>query len=312
MVLAGVLPRAARADTAAWPSRTVRLINPFPPGGPSDLLARAVAPMLQARFGQAFIVENKAGAAGNIGAETVARSSPDGLTLFFGIDTTLTINTHLYKSIPFTAADFVPVIEFASTGLMLAVSRQSGIKSMKDLLEAGKRKELNFSSAGAGSPGHLAAQMLSETAGLKINHVPYKGNSPAVTAVVSGEVDGGLLAIAGLAPFLKDGRVTGLAVTSAQRSKLAPDLPTVAELGMKSLTQEVLYVVMAPAGTPAPIVKTLADALQVDFQRPELQKQLALFDMHYEGLTGQAAAERLSAASERYARVIKSIGLSVD
>jgi tripartite-type tricarboxylate transporter receptor subunit TctC len=296
----------------AYPSRPVKFVNAFPPGGPSDILARSIAEVLQSAFKQPFLVENKPGASGNIGAEAVAKAPPDGYAVLIGIDTTVTVNPHIYPGLPFKPADFKTVMVMASSGLLIGVHPSTGFKSLGDLIAAGKRKGLNFSSAGSGSPGHLASAVFTEATGVKINNIFYKGNTPAVTAVLSDEVDGGVLATPGMLPYVKAGRITALAVTSRQRSPLAPDVPTVGELGLKNLEQEVLYLAMVPAATPDAVVQTLQRAFAQALARPDLRARMSGLDMNPEGLTGEAAARRLSELSDRYARVIKATGLKVE
>jgi tripartite-type tricarboxylate transporter receptor subunit TctC len=306
-------PLTSKAQTApAYPTKPVKLVNSFPPGGPSDILARSVADVLQNQFKQPFVVENKAGASGNIGADLVAKSAADGYTVLVGIDTTLTVNPHIYKSMPFKPADLKPVLLMASSGLLVGVNPSTGFKTLNDLVATGKTKGVSFSSAGSGSPGHLAAEVFTEAVGVKINHIPYKGNTPAVTAVLSGEVDGGVLATPGMLPHVKAGKITALGVTSRQRSKLAPEVPTVAEAGLKSLEQEVLYGVWVPTATPDAVVQTLQRAITEALSRPDLQARMTSLDLHYEGLTGAAANKRLSDLSDRYARVIKATGMKVE
>jgi tripartite-type tricarboxylate transporter receptor subunit TctC len=271
-----------------------------------------VAEVLQNTFKQSFVVENKAGASGNIGADIVAKSAPDGYTLLVGIDTTLTINPHIYTVMPFKPDDLKPVMVMASSGLLIGVNPGTGFKTLNDLIAAAKTKGVSFSSAGAGSPGHLAAAVFTEATGAKINHIPYKGNTPAVTAVLSGEVDGGVLATPGMLPFVKAGKITALAVTSRQRSPLAPEIPTVAEAGLKSLEQEVLYVVMAPAATPDAVVQVLQRGFADALSRPELQARMNTLDLRFEGLTGAAAARRMADLSDHYRRIIKATGLKVE
>jgi tripartite-type tricarboxylate transporter receptor subunit TctC len=310
--LALLMGAAAMAQTPSWPSKPVKFINSFPPGGPSDILARSVGDVLQKQFNQPFVVENKAGAAGNVGADLVAKSPGDGHTLLWGIDTTHTINPHIYKSMPYKEADLKPLVVISSSGLLLGVHPATGIKSVKDFMQVSRDRSLNFSSGGNGSPGHLWVNMSNVSAATRLVHVPYRGNSPAVMAVVSGEVDGGTLATPGMLPQVKAGKITPLAVTSRKRSRLAPDVPTIAEAGFKELESEVLYVVMAPANTPEPLMQTLAKAITDALARPELQTRLNDLDMAYEGLTGSAAAQRLNKLSDQYGRVIRATGMKVD
>jgi tripartite-type tricarboxylate transporter receptor subunit TctC len=297
---------------AAYPDKPVKFINSFPPGGPSDILARAIGDVLQGELHQPFVVENKAGASGSIGADAVAKAPADGYTVLVGIDTTLTVNPHIYKSMPFKPADLKPVIVMASSGLLVGMNPRTGIRSMKELVAAAKSKPLSFSSAGAGSPGHLAVEVFEEATGTKLDHIPYKGNTPAVLAVLSGEVDGGILATPGMLPHVKAGKINALAVTSRQRSKLAPEIPTVAEAGLPALEQEVLYGMWVPAATPDAVVQVLQKAVTDALARPAMQSRMLNLDLQYEGLTGAAAGKRLGALSDRYARVIRATGMKVE
>ncbi len=310
--LALMLGTKALAQTAPWPSKPVKFINSFPPGGPSDILARAVGDVLQKQFNQPFVVENKAGASGNVGADAVAKSAADGYTLLWGIDTTHTINPHIYKAMPFKDADLKPLVVISSSGLLLGVHPSTGLKSVKDFLQVARERSLNFSSGGNGSPGHLWVNMANLSASTRLVHIPYRGNSPAVMAVVAGEVDGGTLATPGMLPQVKGGKVNALAVTSSKRSRLAPEVPTVAEAGFKDLESEVLYVVMAPGNTPEPLMQTMAKAITEAMARPEQQARLNELDMAYEGLTGSAAAARLKKLSDQYGRIIRATGMKVD
>ncbi len=302
----------ALAQTPSWPSKPVKFINSWPAGGPSDILARAVGDVLQKQFGQPFVVENKPGAAGNVGADQVAKSAPDGHSLLWGIDTTHTINPHIYKSMPFKESDLKPLVVISSSGLLLGVHPGTGFKNVRDFMQAARERSLNFSSGGNGSPGHLWVNMSNVSAATRLVHVPYRGNSPAVMAVVSSEVEGGTLATPGMLPQVKGGKITALAVTSRKRSRLAPDVPTVAEAGFKDLESEVLYVVMAPGNTPEPLMQTMAKAITDALARPELQTRLNDLDMAYEGLTGNAATQRLKKQSDQYGRVIRATGMKVD
>jgi tripartite-type tricarboxylate transporter receptor subunit TctC len=295
-----------------YPSKPIRFVNNFPAGGPSDFLARTVGEAITTAFKQPVVTENKAGAGGNIGADLVAKSPADGYTVLFGIDTAFTVNPYIYKGMPFKPSDFKPIMVMVSSGLLVGANPGTGFKSMKDLIAQGKGKGLNFSSGGSGSPGHLAAEIFMDAAGIQIQHVPYKGNTPAVLAVLSGEVDAGVLATPGMLPHVKAGKITPLAVTSRQRSRSAPEVPTVSELGLKDLELEVLYVAMVPAATPEPVVQFLQKAFTEALKRPDTQAQLASMDLFYEGLTGPEAAKRLSDLAQRYARTIQSTGMKVE
>jgi len=302
----------ALAQNTPWPAKPVRFVNSWPAGGPSDILARAVGDVLQKQLGQPFIVDNKPGAAGNVGADMVAKATPDGHTLAWGIDTTHTVNPHIYKSLPFKDSDLKPLVVVSSSGLLLGVHPSTGIKTAKDWLQAARERSMNFSSGGNGSPGHLWVNMANIGASTRLVHVPYRGNTPAVMAVLSGEVDGGTLATPGMLPHVKAGKITPLAVTSQKRSRLAPEVPTVGELGLKDLESEVLYIVMAPGNTPEPLMQTMAKAITDALARPEVQARINDLDMRYEGLTGSAAASRLKKLSDQYGRIIRATGMKVD
>lgn len=303
---------AAPAAAQSYPSKPIKFVTNFPAGGPADFLARSVGEFITSQTKQPVVVENKPGAGGNIGADFVAKSPADGYTVLFGIDTTFTVNPYIYKNMAFKPADLRPIMVMVSSGLLVGAHPSTGFKTLKDLIAQGKGKGLNFSSAGSGSPGHLAAEIFMDAANIKIQHVPYKGNTPAVTAVLAGEVDAGVLATPGMLPHVKTGKITALAVTSRQRSRSASDIPTVAELGLKDLELEVLYVAMVPAATPEPVVQLLQKAFTDALKRPDTQGQLAGMDLFYEGLIGSDAVKRLSDQSQRYGRVVKSTGMKVD
>ena len=303
---------AGTAWAQSYPSKPIRFVSNFPAGGAADYLARTTGEYLTAQYKQPVVVENKPGAGGNIGADFVAKSPADGYTVLFGIDTTFTVNPYIYKGMAFKASDLKPIMVMVSSGLLVGAYPGTGLKTLKDLIAQGKGKGLNFSSAGSGSPGHLAAEIFMDAAGIKIQHVPYKGNTPAVTAVLAGEVDAGVLATPGMLPHVKAGKITALAVTSRQRSRSAPEIPTVAEVGLKDLELEVLYVAMVPAATPEPVVQVLQKAFTEALKRPDTQTQLAGMDLFYEGLTGPAATKRLSEQSQRYGRVVQSTGMKVE
>ena len=296
----------------SYPSKPIKFITNFPAGGPADFLARSVGEYITTQSKQAVVVENKSGAGGNIGADFVVKSPADGYTVLFGIDTTFTVNPYIYKNMAFKPADLRPIMVMVSSGLLVGAHPSTGFKTIKDLIAQGKGKGLNFSSAGSGSPGHLAAEIFMDAAGITIQHVPYKGNTPAVTAVLAGEVDAGVLATPGMLPHVKTGKITALAVTSRQRSRSAPEIPTVAEAGLKDLELEVLYIAMVPAATPEPVVQWLQKAFTDALNRPDKQTQLASMDLFYEGLIGVDAVKRLSDQSQRYGRVVKSTGMKVE
>jgi len=301
----------ARAQPS-FPSGPVRIVNSFPPGGPSDILSRLLAEKAQAALKQPFIVENKPGAGGNIGAEQVARSPADGYTILAGIDTTFTVNPSLYRSIPFKPDDLKPLILMASSGLLFGVHPSLGVTTLKALIDKGRSQTITFGSGSNGSPGHLAAAILGEAAEVKVSHIPYKGNTPAVLALIAGEVQAGILATPGLLPHVQTGKVVPLAVTSRKRSQIAPNVPTVAEAGLKELEVEVLYLMMVPAATPEPVMAVLQKTMSDALHQPDVKAQLAKLDLFVEAETGAAAQERIRAQRERYARIIKATDMKIE
>ena len=306
----------ATAQTVSWPSKPVRIINNFPPGGPSDIIARALAESLAKTSGQSVIVENKPGAGGNIGAAEVAKAAGDGGTIFVGIDTAFTVNPHIFPNMPFKmgnkAADLKPLVIISSNGLLMGTSAAKGIRSMGELIAQGKGAGLNFSSGGMGSPGHLGVAIFSQAANIKITHVPYRGNSPAVLAMVSGEVDGGILASSGLLPQVKAGKVIPIAVTSRERSKAVPDVPTVGEIGYPGLENEVITLAMVPGDTPDALLAAMQKTVLEALQQAAMRERMNSLDMRYEGLTGAAAAKRLGDLSARYAKIVKATQMKAE
>lgn len=296
----------------SFPTKPVRLIVSFPPGGPMDIIARSVGDKVGATLKQPFLVENRAGAGGNIGAAAVAASPPDGYTLLLTIDTTFTVNPTLYASMPFKLDALRPLILFGASGLTVGVHPPLGVATLKDLVEKGRREPLTFSSGSNGSPGHLAASMLVEKTGMKVTHVPYKGNTPAVLAVATGEVQGGVLATPGFLPQIQAGKVKPLAVTSRARSPLAPEVPTVAEAGLPDLALEVLYVGYAPAATPDPIVALLYREMAAALKSPDVRDRLRNLDIEVLGEPGPVLAERIARTRERYAQTIRATGMKID
>ncbi|RSZ39923.1 MULTISPECIES: tripartite tricarboxylate transporter substrate binding protein [unclassified Variovorax] len=308
----GATATSAFAADAPYPTKPVKLLTNFPAGGPIDILARALADALQKDLKQPFIVDNRPGAGGNIGADFVAKAPADGYTVLMGIDSTFTINPHLYASMPFGAKDLKPLMIFSSSGLAFGVAQGVKAKTLPEFITQAKAEPATFSSAGNGSPGHIAAEIFATETGAKITHVPYKGNAPAVLALMGDEVQAGILATPGLLPQIQAGKLRALAVTGKQRSPLLPQVPTVGELGLKGLEFEVLYLAMVPAATPEPVMQTLRASLQKAMVLPEIKSRLSSLDMVPLSETGSAASEHLAASQARYGRIVKATGMKVD
>lgn len=305
-------PAGPAQAQGAYPDKPVRFIVNFPPGGPVDLLGRTLAVPLQAELKQPFVVDNRPGAGGNIGADVVSKSAADGYTVLLSIDTPFTINPHVYASMPFQPADLKPLMIFSSSGLTFGIVPELDAKTLPGFIALAKKREMNFSSAGNGSPGHIAAEIFAKETGVKVVHVPYKGNAPAVAALLGKEVEAGILATPGLAPQVRVGNVRALAVTGRQRSPLLPEVPTVGEVGLPKLEFEVLYLAMVPAATPEPVVEKLRGVLRTALAAPEVKARLAGLDMVALGETGKAAADRIEASKLRYGAIVKATGMKAD
>lgn len=302
----------AASAQGSYPDKPVRFVVNFSAGGPLDIMARMMAERLHVIFKQPVVVENKSGSGGNIGAAAVANAAPDGYTVLIGLDSIFTVNPAVYSSLGFREDQLKPVMRLASSGMLIAVHPSAKADSLKALVESGLKEPVAFSSAGNGSPGHLSLSMLSQATGMKINHIPYRGNAPAVLALVSGEVQAAALATPGLLPHVNAGTLKALAVTGGQRSPLLPSVPTTAELGYPDVRQDVLYLAMVPSQTPDAVVETLRKGIEQVLAQPEVQKRMRALDFTLGTLDGKAAAREVAAVRDRYAKIIKSTGMKVD
>ncbi len=276
VVALAVVSAVASSAFAAYPERPIRIIVPFPPGAGIDLIARLVANKLSAPLGQQVIVDNRAGAGGNIGAEAAARAAPDGYTLLL-INNAQTVNAALNPKLPFDVnRDFAPIAMLAYSPLMLAASNDLPAKTVPDLIALAKTQpgKLNYGSPGPGTPQHLSSEMLNVMADVKIMHVPYKGQGPAMAALIANEIHVMFGTVAGFAPMVKAGRLRPMAVASARRLKDYPDLPTIAESGYPSFDVSIWYGLAAPARTPPEIIKRLNDELRRILNTPADQADI--------------------------------------
>jgi tripartite-type tricarboxylate transporter receptor subunit TctC len=303
---------AARAQSPAWPLRPVRVVVNFPAGGPLDILSRQLAGQLSTRLGQPFAVENVTGAAGEIGAAAVARAQPDGYTLLMSIDAPFTIARAMRPQISVGIDDFNWVAMLGTSGLTVAAHPSAGVKTLAELIAKGRDRPLNFSTAGPGSPGHLAAAVLADAAGVKATPIHYRGNAPAVTALVAGEVEAAIISTPGLLPHIRAGKLQALATAAGQRSPLLPDLPTVGELGYAALAQESLYVVGLPPRTPEAVSQRLYAALAESLADPALRERMTSLDLTPGIRDGARAQALLRDTLERYTRVVKATGIKMD
>jgi tripartite-type tricarboxylate transporter receptor subunit TctC len=257
------------------------------------------------------VVDHKAGATGAIGAAAVAKSPPDGYTVLIAIDSLFTVTPTLQPGL-FDTATVKPVILMATAGLTLAVHPAVPADRAQTLVALGRSRDLTFASGGNGSPGHLAAAILMDKTGLKVVHVPYRGNTPAVMAVVQGEAQAGILATPGFMPHIQAGTLRALAVTGQNRSVLLPDVPTVREIGLPELEVEILWLACVPAATPDAIVAVLARAIAEALAQPDMRERLVQLDMTPQTATGDAVTARLAALRARYAPTIRATGMTAD
>ena len=309
---AALLSLPALSQTQTWPTRPVRMVVNFPAGGPLDILARQVAGLLTNLLGQPFAVENVTGAAGEIGAASVARAQPDGYTVLMSIDAPFTIARAMRPQTGVRIEDLIWVAMLGTSGLTVAAHPSAGVRTLAELIARGRSRPLNFSTAGPGSPGHLAAAVLADAASVQATPVHYRGNAPAVTALVAGEVDAAIISTPGLIPHIRAGKLQPMATAASRRSPLLPDLPTVGELGYPALAQESLYLVALPARTPASVAATLSTALASAMADPALRERMTSLDLTPGLEDGARAQALLGQTLERYTRVVKATGLKAD
>lgn len=273
LVLALVAPLQAVAQ--AWPSKPVKLVVPYPPGGPTDIVARVVAQRLQEQTGQPFLVENKAGAGGNLGAEAVAKAAPDGYTVLVAT-TAHAINKSIFKNLNYDVQrDFTPVSLLTQGPLVLVVNPKFPAKSVAELVTMAKAKPnaVSFASSGNGQSTHLSAELFASMAGAKMLHVPYKGSAPALNDVIAGQVPMMFDTMLSAMPHVKGGKLRALAITGDKRSAAAPDTPTIAESGLPGFQAYAWNGLLVPTGTPAAVVARLNEELKTALAHPPLQER---------------------------------------
>jgi tripartite-type tricarboxylate transporter receptor subunit TctC len=306
----------AVAQAQSWPSRPVRLVVPYPPGGPVDVSARLLAAPLQAALGQPVLVENKPGAGGNIGADFVAKSAPDGYTLVMGAIATHAINPSLYPSIPYDALkDFRHVTLVVQVPNVLIVNADLPAKSVKELVALAKERpgRLDFASGSTGSTGHLAGELFKQMTGTYMVHIPYKGAPPAVADLMAGRVHLMFDNLASALPNVKAGKVRGLAVTTMKRSSFLPELPTLDESGLKGFDMTTWWGVMAPAKTPQAVVDRLSAEILKAMDAPEVKDRLRAMGSEPPAVrTPEAFTAFVAAELKTYAALVKRSGAKVD
>ena len=313
--LVAALAATSPALAQTFPAQTARLVIPFPPGGPLDATGRLIAQHLTERWGQSVVVENKPGAGGNIGADFVAKSPPDGYTVVMGALSTHAVNPSLYAKMPYDAQkDFAPITLIAITPNVLVVNPELPVHSVKELIAYAKARpgKLSFGSGSIGSAGHLAGELFKVDAGVDMVHVPYKGAAPATQALLAGDTQLMFDNLANAMAQVKAGKLRALAVTTAERSKLAPELPTMAEAGLPGFDISTWYGLFAPAGTPPDIVNKWNADVTAMLRTPALRERLLAQGAEPAPDTPAEFARFVAAESAKYARIVKASGAKVD
>ena len=320
MILRSVLTAAALACTGtafaqSFPEKPIRFVVGFTPGGPSDILARALGQKLAERWNQQVVVENRPGAGGNVAAEAVARSAPDGYTWLLGNNSILATNQTLYRSLPYDPVkDFAPVSLVAMQPNILVVNPQLPVNSVTDLISYARKYpgKLNYASSGSGAAAHLAGELFKTMAGVDLVHVPYKGAQPALTDVIAGQVQVMFATSASVIPFVKAGKLRALAVTTARRSPSVPDLPTVSEAGVAGFEAITWHGVVVPAATPAPLIERLNHDIVAVLGAPDLRERLAALGAEVLAGTPREFADYIAAEIPKWAKVVRDSGAKIE
>ncbi|HVY59382.1 MAG TPA: tripartite tricarboxylate transporter substrate binding protein [Xanthobacteraceae bacterium] len=306
-------PIAASAQN--YPSKSIRLIVPFPAGGPNDIIARVVGQKMSDLLGQSVVIDNRGGAGGVIGTDVVAKAAPDGYTIALTSAGALSISVSVQDKVPYDSLkDFAPITLVASVPELLVVPAKLPVSSVKDLvaLAKSKPKQLNFASSGSGSMPHLAGELFRMTAGIDIVHVPYRGAAPAVNDLLGGQVQMMFADIPVLLPHVKSGALKALGVGSKARAPSLPDVPTLAELGLPQVEAENWYGMVAPAGTPPAIVAKLHDAVAAALKSPEVQQKLSSQGASLIGNSPEAFGAYIRSEMVKWAKVAKASGAKAE
>ena len=300
---------------AAWPERPIRLLVPYGPGGSSDVVARAVAVEMSRDLGQQVVVENKGGGQGTIATSEVARANPDGYTLILGHVGTLAVNPSMMPKLNYDARrDFAPIVLLAKLPMVFAVGAKVPARTLPEFVALAKAKpgQLNYGSAGNGSAGHLAFEMLKTAASIDVVHVPYKGTGAQVNDLLAGNIDAAAAGTPGLLPHAQAGSIRIIAVGSAQRLSVLPDVPTVAEQGFPGFESSQWFGLLAPAGTPAPVVERLHQAAVKALQTDAVRSRLAHDASEPSGAGPAEFAAFIDAEEKRWGKVVKDARLSIE
>jgi tripartite-type tricarboxylate transporter receptor subunit TctC len=302
------------AHAQAWPTRPVTLVVPFPAGGANDIPARQLANELSLKFGQQVVVDNRSGANGNIGAAVVAKAEPDGYTLLFSAPGVLTTNRFMYKNMPFDPdRAFVPVILMAKSPLIIVANPRLPARNLKELIEHAKANpgKLNAGIPSAGSQAHLTLELLAKQSGITMTYVPYRGGVNVNADLLGGQIDVGINFTPGLVELVNNGSLRGIAVTTTERSKQFPSVPTVHELGFPGFESVAWYSILAPAGTPREIVQKLNAAVNGYLMTDLGRHQLDILDMQPTGGTPEVLRDYIASEVAKWGPIIKAAGITM-
>lgn len=306
---------AASGAQAAYPDKPIRLVVPFPAGGPTDGMARLASQYLTQALGQSVIVDNRGGAGGTIATEAVANAAPDGYTLFFATTGTMAINPSLYREFrvdPLKAFD--PIAPIASTNNILVVTPALKVKSLKELIDLARQKPgtLTFGSAGNGSSNHISGELLKSMAKIDITHVPYKGSAPAFTDLLGGQISMMFDTVSNQVQYISSGKVVPLGVTGTSRSEALPNVPTIAEAGLPGFDVTIWFGLVAPRGTPAEVVTRLQTEIAKIISRPEFKAKLATLGAEPLPGTPQSFRRMIEVDTAKWSKVVKASGATVN
>ena len=309
---AAALPAISRMSWAqAYPSRPVRIITPFSPGGGADVLLRVVAQKLAERWKQPVVIENRAGGNTLVGTVAVSKAPTDGYTLLFTSEQTFILNPLLYATIPYSMKEFDPIILVASIPHMLSVSRKLPVENVKELIALAKQKpgSLTYGTTGPGTIQRIATEYFASIAGIKLLHVPYRGANEATTALLSGEIDLTINAMSNILPHIEGGKLKALAISTLSRHPLAPDVPTMQEAGVPGYRSESAFGLFAPTGVPAEIRATIRTALTEVLQHPDVLKVLEARSFQVNNVGPDGFAKLIATETEKWAKVIRAANI---
>ena len=312
--LAALTATVPLAHAQGYPQRPVRIISPFPPGGSADSMARALSEELAKRTGQPFLVENKPGAGGGIGADAVAKSAPDGYTIVIGAAGAMAINTSLYRKLPYDpVADFAPISLIGHSPVLIVAHPQNTASTVRELIAAAKAApgKLSFASNGNGTAHHLTGELFMQTAAIDMVHVPYNGSAPAFQDVVGGRVPYGFLDLTLALPLMASGRLKGIATTGLRRSAAVPNIPTVAESGLPGFDAVGWFGFFAPANTPPDVIATLNGHVRAVLNEPAFKAKALALAVDPQATTPQELAAYQKSEMVKWARVIKAANVTV-